>query len=73
MTDKTIDMAREAGMNVHFASRHKTYLAAFEAIVRAEEREACADLCDDYDALNWDDYGDYITGLGDMIRERGKP
>lgn len=73
MTDKTIVMALEAGMNVHFASRHKTYLAAFEAIVRADEREACADLCDDYDALNWDDYGDYITGLGDRIRERGKP
>ncbi len=36
----TIDMAREAGMNVHFASTHKTYLAAFEALVRADEREA---------------------------------
>jgi superoxide dismutase len=44
--DETIDMALEAGMNVHFASRHKTYLAAFEAIVRAEEREACAALAE---------------------------
>jgi hypothetical protein len=52
----TIDMAREAGGfgYVHDAGDepHKwqftlTELQAFEALVRADEREACAKVCDD--------------------------
>jgi hypothetical protein len=42
------------------------------AQAKAEEREACAELCDSYDAMNWDDNGEYMTGLGDKIRARGE-
>jgi hypothetical protein len=46
--DKTIDMAREAGFEIDCASLdwHKR-IKAFEALVRADEREACAKVCDD--------------------------
>ena len=78
--DDILRMALEA--ELIYTSRGRLWMDAgepgeelelFAALVAAEEREACADLCDDYDALNWDDYGDYITGLGNRIRERGKP
>lgn len=36
----------------------------------AEEREACAEICDTYDAMLWDDEGEHMTGLGDKIRNR---
>jgi hypothetical protein len=48
----TIDMAREAGfdkhtlevsMNIFFTEE----LKAFEALVRADEREACAKVCEE--------------------------
>jgi hypothetical protein len=49
----TIDMAREAGA-IHIHDRPKEFalvgndsLKAFEAFVRADEREACAKVCDD--------------------------
>ena len=55
----TIDMAREvkatAYTNRHYPDR-TTYtfsperLKAFEALVRADEREACAKVCDEYSA-----------------------
>ena len=46
--DKTIDMAREAGFELDCTSLewHKR-IKAFEALVRADEREACAKVCDD--------------------------
>jgi hypothetical protein len=43
----TIDMAREAGIpalgDIHL---ELTDLKAFEALVRADEREACAKVCE---------------------------
>jgi hypothetical protein len=49
----TIDMAREAGA-IHIHERPKEFaivgnesIKAFEALVRADEREACAKACDD--------------------------
>jgi hypothetical protein len=75
-------MAREAGMNVHFASRHKTYLAAFEALVRAEaiaeEREACAKLVEV--PAEWEDWEvdcgeqgrEMCNNLAAAIRARGE-
>ncbi len=49
----TLDMAREAGA-IHIHDRPKEFalvgndsLKAFEAFVRADEREACAKVCDD--------------------------
>ena len=42
----TIDMAREAGLSpVDYPTTEK--LKAFEALVRADEREACAKVCSD--------------------------
>jgi hypothetical protein len=45
--DKTIDMAREAGDDWDSTlSTDKEFLKRFEALVRADEREACAWVCD---------------------------
>ena len=40
----TIDMAREAGLFTH--KEVQAELKAFEALVRADEREACAKVCE---------------------------
>jgi hypothetical protein len=40
----TIDMAREAGLFTH--KEVQAELKRFEALVRADEREACAWVCD---------------------------
>jgi hypothetical protein len=42
--DKTIDMAREAGLFTH--KEVQAELKRFEALVRADERESCAKVCD---------------------------
>lgn len=76
--DKTIDMAREADLiDDTFASDWYVYqLKAFEALVRADaiadEREACAEVCED-DALS-SQYGErskYRALLATIIRARG--
>ena len=59
----TIDMAREAGLHrqqhnlmsnpIQYRYSYDGYeenLKAFEALVRADEREACAKVCDDLPA-----------------------
>jgi hypothetical protein len=46
----TIELAREAGLYTH--KEVQAELKAFEALVRADEREACAKLCDDLPAPN---------------------
>jgi hypothetical protein len=43
--------------------------AAFEA-GRVAEKEACAKVCDDLDAQEWAEVGEYRSGYGDKIRER---
>jgi hypothetical protein len=75
----TIDMAREvkatAYTNRHYPDR-TTYtfgpeqLKAFEALVRADEREACAKVC--YE-LPWKDMGHIPSNLAfaAAIRARG--
>jgi hypothetical protein len=53
----TIDMAREVKMPYDFVTGEPIYiekLKAFEALVRADEREACAAVCD---GLNFIDNG----------------
>jgi hypothetical protein len=67
----TIDMAREAGA-IHIHERPKEFalvgnntLQAFEALVRADEREACADLC--YQLVN----NSRETRFAAAIRARG--
>jgi hypothetical protein len=78
----TIDMAREAGGR---AQQNKNCdveylmsadaLETFEALVRADEREACAKVCDDkHDTWRWDDEADSASGPRDCaaaIRARG--
>jgi hypothetical protein len=59
----TIDMAREAGFGIIDAGFNKfgacadglcqKQLKAFEALVRADEREACAKVCDELRGINW--------------------
>jgi hypothetical protein len=77
----TIDMACEVGLHLYVnditEAPYAARLKAFEALVRADEREACAKLCDDlpppegYNIVEtsfWD-----VTSLacGDAIRARG--
>jgi hypothetical protein len=44
----TIDMAREAGNDDLFDAMQVAFLERFEALVRADEREACAKVADRY-------------------------
>jgi hypothetical protein len=65
----TIELAREAGWTSYDSQdeRFKT----FEALVRADEREACAKVCDDYD-VKYDVCGsDTAEGIALQIRARG--
>jgi len=60
----TIDMAREAGIRDCTCSGSMGCLKAFEAFVRADEREECAALAD---KLEWADN----KGVASAIRARG--
>jgi hypothetical protein len=64
----TIDMAREADLiDDTYASDWYVYqLKAFEALVRADEREACAKLCEDTPWSNW-----FTADCAATIRARG--
>ncbi len=44
----------------------------FAALVADAEREACARLCEELDAMAWADFGEYASGYADEIRKRGK-
>jgi hypothetical protein len=68
----TLDMARKAGA-IHIHDRPKEFalvgndsLKAFEAFVRADEREACAKVCDDLHP------GLATKRAAELIRARGK-
>jgi hypothetical protein len=72
----TIDMAREAGgceygnANPDIESTFilkDDQIKAFEALVRADEREACADI-----AENWNCNGSPRLGVAAQIRARGQ-
>jgi len=75
-----IDMARETKMPHDFVTGEPIYLEklkAFEALVRADEREACAKVCDAV-AQQMDDEGEGPTGnigwvskCAEAIRARG--
>jgi hypothetical protein len=63
----TINMAREAGFHVgdqFVAGASEAELKAFEALVRADEREACAKVCDDL-------HPDWKWRAAESIRARG--
>jgi hypothetical protein len=75
----TIEMAREADLiDDSYASDWYVYqLKAFEALVRADEREACAKVCEEIrhphgysaETQDWVDGGNHCV---DAIRARGK-
>jgi hypothetical protein len=57
----TIELAREAGA-IHIHERPKEFaivgndsIKAFEALVRADEREACAKVCEELAEKEWAD------------------
>jgi hypothetical protein len=63
----TIDMAREAGENID-----KNWLERFAALVRADEREACAKVCEDEDVAPTDDPIGIQWCIAKSIRSRGQ-
>jgi hypothetical protein len=62
----TIDMAREAGFTADEFAWHDYMFERFEALVRADEREACAKVCDDL-------HPDWKWRAAESIRARGNP
>jgi hypothetical protein len=77
----TIDMAREADIEAEKDTlcRYEGWLEplkAFEALVRADERETCAKLCDDINAkYKWpDDVAERVASqwCADAIRATGE-
>ena len=70
--DDIIRMAREAGFTedlAEFLGLKK--FSRFATLVAVAEREACAKLCDELDAKNWSDCGEYASGYSENIRARG--
>jgi hypothetical protein len=85
----TIDMAREAGLRsavlLYLYGKEDALcdseieelrqIERLVALVRADEREACAKVCDDkHDTWRWDDEADSASGPRDCataIRNRG--
>ena len=81
-----IEMAREAGGMDGWGGRGKRSdpelksdefvfdpedLERFEALVRADEREACAKVCDDNDPGDGSGYSTACEALAEDIRARG--
>ena len=70
--DEIVKMARQAGLVrtgdkwVEPARWGVTELVHFAALVRADEREACAKVCDD-----WPNGRDDVYSIGAAIRARG--
>jgi hypothetical protein len=73
---QTIDMARESGA-IHIHEKPKEFalvgndsIKAFEALVRADEREACAKVCDE---VNREYDGEEVSAswVAAAIRARG--
>ena len=73
--DKTIDMAREVKMPYDFVTGEPIYiekLKAFEALVRADEREACAKVCDDLAVDAYNNHDILYEQCAAAIRARSK-
>jgi hypothetical protein len=68
----TIEMAREAGYGDHMAVLHGPALKRFEALVRADEREACAKVCDDLSLSQNSEWEVGTLDCAEAIRARGE-
>ena len=71
---QVMDMARESWLDVyglgHDRQSFVKALEAFEELVRADEREACAKVCDDYDVEYDVNTCDTAEGIAIAIRAR---
>lgn len=70
----TIDMAREAGLignPLSYAEWYPEALKAFEALVRADEREACARICEVFADVDSGPKGIMQDYHAYLIRARG--
>lgn len=65
----TLEIAREFLLypGVDVGDETIDQLKRFEALVRADEREACAKVCDD-----WPNGRDDVYEIGEAIRARGR-
>ena len=63
-----IELAKQAGLNHWTCEFYGEELKAFEALVRADEREACAKVCDAFQAR---DVGMQPAECAGAIRARG--
>jgi hypothetical protein len=74
----TIEMARESGLLTWLKPPEDVIerFKAFEALVRADEREACAKVCDDINAkYKWPDHvAERVASqwCADAIRAKGE-
>jgi hypothetical protein len=72
----TIDMAREAGYGEHLSMLHAVALNRFAELVRADEREACAKVCEEvleqYRGTNMGKHAELVgDACANAIRARG--
>jgi hypothetical protein len=70
----TIDMAREAGLLTWLKPPEDVIerFKAFEVLVREDERDACAKVCDDYDVKYDVCSSDTAESIATAIRNRGQ-
>jgi hypothetical protein len=68
----TIDIAREAGFQVDQGALLRIYLERFAALVRADEREACAKECDDLAVDAYNNHDILYEQCAAAIRARGQ-
>jgi len=69
MNERTKELAEQCGYrsNPDIYDRNQSFdIEKFAELVRADEREACAKLCDD-----WLNGKDYVYNIGQAIRARG--
>lgn len=67
-----IEMAREAGLWPAVTDTFPKELQAFAELVRADEREACAKLCDaEEETANQETWYQCAKELAEQIRARG--
>jgi hypothetical protein len=71
---QVLDMAREAGFVTLSINEDKwgPYLEHFAELVRTDEREACAKVCDEYDVAEDVNSCDTAEGIALAIRARGE-
>lgn len=69
----TLEMAKEVGFADAQGTVHAAYqLERFAELVRADEREACAEVCEETEKIKrWDDYIDGCQDCAAAIRARG--